>query len=232
MVRQGEEVRFGLFPSFNYTRDSATGEFAGFGIELARHFAQEEGRTLHLKEYGAPPSVVQALKNNECDIALLGLDPERGREVDFSPPYLKADFTFLVPADSGIDRIAQVDRPGQRVAVVRGHAMEIALRGKLDRAEWVFAKTPDEGFEMVRSGQADLQAGIRPGLLAYAGQLPGARVLPDSYGENVLALAVAKGNGDWLAAINRFVLDARASGLIQQIIRETGLAGVESVLTS
>jgi len=232
MTTPEDIVRFGLFPSFFYAKDGATGELAGFGIELARSFAEAQGRKLLLKEYEAPPSVVRALKDDECDLACLGLDPGRGAEVEFSPPYLRADFTFLVRADSGIERISDVDRPGLRVAVVRNHAMEFALRGKLHRAEPLFAATPDEAFDMVRAGQADLLAGIRPGLLGYADRLPGSRVLQDRYGENVLALAVAKGRNDWLSAVNRFVLDARASGLLRRIIQATGLAGVEPVQTS
>jgi polar amino acid transport system substrate-binding protein len=228
----GESVRFGLFPSFFYTKDRMTGAFAGFGIELARSFADTQRRPLHVQEYGAPPDVVRALADNHCDVALLGVDPGRGTEVDYSPPFLRADFTFLVQAGSRIDRISQVDQPGHRVAVVRDHAMEFALRGKLLRADRVFARTPDEGFDMVQAGHADILAGIRPGLLRYADLLPGSRVLHGRYGENVLALAVAKGRDDWLPAINRFVLNARKSGLIRRIIQETGLAGVAPVLTS
>jgi len=224
-------IRFGLFPSFFYTRDDATGAFAGFGIELARHFAEAQGRILLLTEYAAPPAVVRALKGNDCDVAFMGLNPERGADVDFSPPYLRADFTFLVPAGSGIDRISEVDRQGQRVAVVRGHAMESALQGKLLQANRVFASTPDEGFRMVQEGRADILAGIRPGLLRYAELLPGAHVLNDRYGENVLAFAVAKARNDWLPAVNQFVLHARSSGLLREIIHATGLAGVEPVLT-
>lgn len=232
MREQEGSVRFGLFPSFFYTKDSATGALAGFGIELARNFAEAQGRTLILREYGAPPAVMRALTDNDCDVAALGVDLERGMDVDFSPPYLRADFTFLVQADSRINRISDVDQPGQRVAVVRNHAMELALRGKLLRADRVFARTPDEGFNMVQVGDADILAGIRPGLLRYADLLPGSRVLHGRYGENVLALAVAKGRDDWLPEINRFVLNARKSGLIQRIIQATGLPGVAPVLTS
>ncbi|NQU72703.1 MAG: transporter substrate-binding domain-containing protein [Rhodospirillales bacterium] len=231
MGELGGHVRFGLFPSFFYTKDSATGAFSGFGIELARSFAEAQGLTLLLTEYGAPPAVVRALTDNDCDVALLGVDPERGMDVDFSPPYLRADFTFLVQADSRIDRISDVDQPGQRVAVVRNHAMEFALRGNLLRADCVFARTPDEGFDMIQAGHADILAGIRPGLLKYADLLPGSRVLRGRYGENMLAFAVAKGRDDWFPAINRFVLNARTSGLIRRIIQETGLAGAAPVLT-
>ena len=67
------------------------------------------------------------------------------------------------------------------------------MRGKLASAQPVYADKPDGAFEMFRAGQADVLAGIRPGLLMYAGKMPGTRVLEDRYGRNVIALAVKKG---------------------------------------
>ena len=185
-----------------------------------------------MTEYGAPPDVVQAMKNGACDVSLLGIDPGRGADIDFSTPYLRADFTFLVQASSDIDRIADIDRPGRRIALVRNHAMEFALRDRLEKADRVFAATPDESLDLVKAGDADVLAGIRPGLIGYARRWPGSKVLVDRYGENVLAFGVPKGRDDLLAAIDRFVMTARGSGLLSQLVQATGLAGAEPVLAS
>jgi hypothetical protein len=42
LVRAGK-VRVGLFPSFVYTRDPATGQLRGVGIEIARALAARLG---------------------------------------------------------------------------------------------------------------------------------------------------------------------------------------------
>jgi HNH endonuclease len=47
--------------------------------------------------------------------------------VDFSPPILQLDYTFLVPAGSSIQRIADADRTGVRIAAVRDHASSLTL---------------------------------------------------------------------------------------------------------
>ena len=60
----------------------------------------------------------------------------------------------------------------------------------------------------------------------YAGMMPGARVLEDRYGRNVIALAVRKGEGAWLAFISAFVEQARADGTVKQAIDSAGLRGV------
>jgi polar amino acid transport system substrate-binding protein len=157
----------------------------------------------------------------------LALTPARAAAVDFSPPLLAADFSYLVPDRSAVRSIADADRPGMRIALVRHHAMDTALRGQLQAAKPVYAETPDAAFELFRSGAADVLAGIRPGLLTYASLLAGTRVLADRYGRNVIALAVKKGETGWLGEVSAFVEQARAEGAVQRAIESAGLRGVE-----
>src|ERR1043166_2956184 len=176
-IARSGALRLGLFPSFFYRKDQ--GEPRGVGIEIARALAARIGVALQATEYASPPQVVEALAAGEADVALLGIDPVRGRDVDFSPPLLVAEFTYLVPESSAAHTIAEADRPGVRIALVRHHAMDTALRGKLAQAQPVYADTPDAAFEMFRQGDAEVLAGIRPGLLMYVGKLSGTRVLDD-----------------------------------------------------
>lgn len=226
LVRTGR-VRAALFPSFLYRKNAATGELQGLGIELTRALAESLGVAAEPIEYPTPPEAVRGLVTGACDVAFFGIDPGRGADMDFSPPYLQADFTFLVPAGSAIGSIADADQPGLRVAVVRHHAMDIALRGKLKHAAPVYAESPDAAFDLLRSGDVEVLAGIRPGLLRYADALPGARVLESRYGANVLAIAVAKGFAGRLAYVGEFIEQAKASGLLHRTIAKAGLRGVE-----
>jgi polar amino acid transport system substrate-binding protein len=168
ILRRGA-LRLALFPSFFYRREH--GQPHGVGVTVARALADRIGVPLLSTEFASPPKAVEALAQDAADVALLGIDPARAAEVDFSPPLLSADFTYLVPAGSIVFSISDADRPAHRVVLVRHHAMDTAL--KLAHAERVYAGTPDAAFEMFRAGQADRLAGIRPSLLMYAGTLPG-----------------------------------------------------------
>jgi polar amino acid transport system substrate-binding protein len=124
--------------------------------------------------------------------------------------------------------IADADRAGTRIAVVRHHAMDSALHGMLSNAERVYIDTPDQAFALLRERKVEVLAGIRPGLLHYAGQFAGACVLDDSYGRNVIALAVRKGAPDWLTVVCGFADQARIDGTVRQAIAQAGLAGVDA----
>lgn len=224
-------LRIGLFPSFMYTRvvtgGSGSPELEGIAVALGRALAARRGDKLESIEYAAPPQVVAGLKAGGCDAAFLGIDPVRARDVEFGPPLMRADLTFIVPAGSAAISMADIDQPGVRVAVVRNHTMETQLLGKLAAASMVYAATPDAAIELLRAGAADVAAGIRPGLMAYAARLPGARVLADRYGSNAIALAVLKGRPAPLAEITAFSAAAKASGLAHSALAAAGLLGVE-----
>jgi polar amino acid transport system substrate-binding protein len=152
------------------------------------------------------------------------MGPDRSRAgVDFSPPILQLDYTFLVPAGSSIQHTADADRAGIRIAVVRDHASTLTLSRMFKHAQLMYAATPDPTFELLRTGQAEAFASIRAVLLAYSSKLPGSRVLEDHYGANLLEMVVPKGQTARLAYISEFVEQAKASGLVQQAIERAGL---------
>ncbi len=227
-IAAGGILRVGLFPSFFYGR-SADGELTGWGIEMARELAQRLGVAAVFVERASPPAVVQALRGGDCDVAFLGISAERAAEVDFTPPWVQAEFTFLVPTGSLIERIGDADRAGLRIGVVRNHAMDSALHGKLLQAPRVYANTPDAAFAMLERSEVDVLAGIRPGLVGYAARAPGSRVLADRYGANVIGLAVAKGDSAWRDLVSTFVADSKASGIAQAAAVRVGAAGLEIV---
>lgn len=221
-------LRVGLFPSFFYSRAKG-GELVGWGIEMARALAAQLGLEPEFLERASPPAVVSALRAGECDIAFIGITPERKSEVDFSAPWVRGEFTFLVPAGSAVARIGDADKPGIRVGVVRNHAMDAALKGKLAAATTIYADTPDAAFALLESGEVDALAGIRPGLNAYAARAPGSRVLADSYGANVIGLAVAKGEPQWHALICRFVEGSKSDGSARAAAERVGARGLDIV---
>jgi polar amino acid transport system substrate-binding protein len=225
------KLRVGVFPSFQYSKDSATGQPRGLAIGIARALATRLGLgEVITVEHPTPPQVVQCVKTGACDVGFMLIDPARAIEVGFTPPFVRSDFTYLLPAGSSIRRAADVDRPGVRIAAVRGHASTAALVRIITQAQPVYADEYDPTFELLRTGNADAFASIREMLLQYSGQLPGSRVLEDSYQSNFAGIAVPKGNVGRLAYISEFLDDMKRSGSLQRAIDGAGLRGVEVVV--
>jgi polar amino acid transport system substrate-binding protein len=219
-----------------YTQGPGTDEIragadGGAVIEIARALGARIGIEMRLIGYATPHVALDGLKAGECDMILMGIDPVRAADVDFSPPVVQFDYTCLVTAASPIHCFAEADRPGIRIAAVRNHASTLTVSRILKYAELVYAETPDATFELLRSGSADVFASTRFALLKYSTKQPGFRVLEDRYGANLLALAVPKGNVRRLAYVSEFIEEAKASGLAQKAIDRAGPHGV-TVATS
>ena len=225
---QAGKIRVGMH-SIMYTEDPRTGALkaASTGIillDIARTLGARIGVEVVPVGHPTIPEMLTCLTAGACDMGFMGPDRSRGG-VDFSPPILQLDYTFLVPAGSSIQRIADADRPGLRVAVVRDHASTLTLSRIFKHAQLIYAATPDPTFELLRTGHADAFASIRAVLLAYSPKLPGSRVLADHYGANLLGMVVPKGRDARLAYISEFIEQAKASGLVQQAIERAGLPG-------
>jgi polar amino acid transport system substrate-binding protein len=225
---QAGKIRVGVH-SIMYTKDPGTGELkaASTGIillDIARALAARIGVEVVPVGHPTIPEMLTCLTAGPCDMGFMG--PDRSRAgVDFSPPILQLDYTFLVPAGSSIQRIADADRPGVRIAVVRDHASTLTLSRILKHAQLVYAATPDPTFELLRTGHADAFASIRAVLLGYSPKLPGSRVLDEHYGANLVGMVVPKGQAARLAYISEFIEQAKAAGLVQQAIERAGLPG-------
>lgn len=146
--------------------------------------------------------------------------------MDFSPAVLQFDFTYLVTVDSSIQSAADADCPSTRIAVVRNHASTLCLNRVRKHAELISAETPDLAFDLLRSGDADAWESTRPALLEFSARLSGSRVLDDCFGANFTAMAVPQGQSGRLAYISEFIEEAKASGLVQRAINDSGWRGV------
>jgi len=224
---QGGKLRLAIFlPQYN--KDPTTGAIRGVGTgfvaaELSRALAARIGVELQILGYPTPLKTVEALKARECDLALMGIEPSRVSEVDFTPAVVQFDYTYLVPAGSTIAGTKDADQAGIRIAVVRNHASTMTLSRLVKHAELIGADLPDEAFDLLRSGKVHLFAAPREVLMDYAATLPGSHVLEDAYGVNNIGVAITKGAPGRLAYFSEFFDEAKASGLVRDAIDRGGL---------
>jgi polar amino acid transport system substrate-binding protein len=229
LVRAGQ-IRIGVFPSFQSSKDSVAGEPRGLALGIARAFAARLGLSdVVTIEHPTPPDVIECVKAGRCDMGFMLIDPARATEVDFTPPFVRSDFTYLLPPESRIRGAPDVDRNGMRIATVLGHASTAALVRTIKQATPVYVDTYEIAVKLLRTGRADAFASIREMLLQYSRQVPGSRVLEDSYQSNLAGIAIAKGNTGRLAYVSEFLDDIKRSGALQQVIDDAGLRGIDVV---
>jgi len=195
-------------------------------VEAARAYAARIGVPLVIVEHATPPEAIACLKSDACDQLFLPFDARAAQIGNFSNPIFQFDYTLMVPAGSAIAKVTDADRPGIRIAAIRNHASTNELVRQIKHAEFIYAETPEQTFALVRDGKADVMASTRLLLLDFSTKLSGASVLADRYGANINRMVVPEGKADWLAYVNEFVEEAKASGAVQQFIERGGTRGV------
>jgi polar amino acid transport system substrate-binding protein len=207
-------------------RDKTTGEVTGTTATLGRALARHAGVPAAINEYTAVAKLMEDAKAGAWDIAVVAIDPARRSVIDYAPPHIVVDLTYLVAPGSGIRSVAEADQPGVRIAAARGAATTLFLERTLKNATVVAAENEPAAFALVREGKAQAYAQNRYMLLGLAEGLPGARVVDDRFSAAELAIALPKGRTAALAYVSAFVEDAKRSGTVTRAIESAGLRGV------
>lgn len=203
-------------------RDRATGALSGVAIDLAEELGRRVELPVELVAYESAGKMFAAVKTAAWDTAFLAVDPGRAGEIDFTAPYLLIEGTYLVPAGSAIQSVAQVDRVGMRVGVSTGSAYHLFLRRELKNAQMIEADSPTGAFHLIRDGKVDVAAGVRQNLVANAAQLPGSRVLAESFMAIGQAMGVPKGRHAAARYLREFIEEAKTSGFVARALERSG----------
>jgi polar amino acid transport system substrate-binding protein len=201
---------------------AASGELAGVSVELARELGRRLKLPVDLTAYPGAGQVVDALGQGAWDVAFLAIDPLRAEVAAFSHPYVVIEGAYLVPADSPLRAVGDVDRAGVRVAVGRGSAYDLFLARELKQAQRVQAPTSAEALEWFLRDKLEAAAGVRQPMAAFAAAHPGTRLLPGAFMSIRQAMAVPKARQAAARYLDGFIEEMKASGFVARALARTG----------
>ncbi|HEX6145076.1 MAG TPA: ABC transporter substrate-binding protein [Geminicoccaceae bacterium] len=205
---------------------SAAGEPEGVAPDMARAIAERLGVPVAYVTYARPGELADAAGQDVWDVGLIAAEPSRAETIAFSPAYAEIEATYLVPADSPIGSIDEVDRPGVRIAIAARSAYDLWLTRHLQSAELVRAPSLDASYELFVADRLDALAGLRPRLLQDVEKLPGARILDGKFTAVQQAVGTAKANEAGAVFLHDFVEEAKASGLVADLIGRHRIRGL------
>jgi len=208
------------------TGPSEAGEPDGVSPGMARAIAERLGVPVRYVPYPRPGDLADAVGTDAWDIGLIGAEPQRAERIAFTAAYAEIEATYLVRADSPITALEQVDQPGIRIAVTARAAYDLWLERNIREATLLRADSLDGAFQRFTDEGLEVLAGLRPRLLADAEALPGARILEGSFSTVQQAIGTARANDAGAAFLREFVEEAKASGLVADLIARHGVRGL------
>jgi len=205
--------------------DAATGKPKGIAADLGRELGKRLGVPVELVPFPNPGAVADAAKTGVWDVGFIGAEPQRANEIDFTAAYVEIEATYLVPPGSQIKAIADVDRPGIRIAISDRSAYDLYLTRHLKHAELIRARG-DDVLKRFVSDKLDAMAGLRPGLVKNQASLAGSRILEGNFTAVQQAAGTPKGRPAGAKYLKAFIEDVKGSGLVANLIEKHGVRGL------
>ena len=207
------------------TGSTPEGDPDGVSPDMARAVAERLGVPLKLVAFKTPGELADAAVEDLWDIGNIGAEPERAKTIAFTPAYVEIEATYLVPAESPIQSIDEVDRDGVRIAVSARSAYELWLSDNIRHAELVLAQGIDASINTFVEQKLEALAGLRPRLVDDVKKLPGARILDGKFTAVQQAIGTKPDREAGAAFLRDFVEEAKASGFVASLIDKHGVSG-------
>ena len=208
------------------TGKTPAGDPVGVAPDMAREVATRLGVPVKYVTFNSPGELADQAGKGVWDIGLIGAEPQRAEMIAFTSAYVEIEATYLVPAGSRLNTIADVDAPGVRIAVAGRSAYGLWLERNLRHAELVRADSLGGATEQFIQQKLDALAGLKPGLLADLDKLPGARIIEGKFSSVQQAIGTGKRNTAGAAYLNEFVEEAKRSGVVARLIERHKVRGL------
>jgi polar amino acid transport system substrate-binding protein len=222
VLRAGINLSNGLL----VTGMSQSGNPRGVAPDMAAEIARRLAVPVAYVKFDRPSKLADAAGTDAWDIGLIGAEPARAEKIAFTPAYCEIEATYLVRESSPLRNIADVDRPGSRIAVRAGSAYDLWLTRNLKHAMLVRSDSADGPFNQFVAEDLDALAGLRPQLISEVGKLAGAKILPGNFTAVQQAIGTLKSNIAAAAFLREFVEEAKRSGFVAGLIERHKVVGL------
>lgn len=204
--------------------DAASGVSRGVAPDLGAELAARLGVPVAFQTYEDAGKVADAVSG--WDVAFIGAEPQREHVIAFTPAYVEIEATYLVPANSPLHVVEDVDRPGVRIATADRSAYDLYLARTLRAATLVRADGIPASFDRFVAEGLDALAGLKPRLLADQARLPGSRILDGRFTTVRQAIGTPRERSAAAAWLTAQVADVKASGWVAAAIARHGVQGL------
>ena len=124
----------------------------------------------------------------------------------------------MVPKDSPLKTVADVDRDGIKIGVNKASAYDLFLTRTLKHAQLMRA---ENGVDLFVSEKLDVAAGVKQPLIAYAKMHPDVRIMDGRFMEIRQAMGTPKGRETGARYLRAFVEEMKASGFVADALKRS-----------
>ena len=199
-------------------RHQATGEPKGITVDLARELGRRLGVPVELVQFDAAGKVFEVVKTGTLDIIFLAIEPVRAAEIAFTAPYVLIEGVYMVPKNSSLKTVVDVDRDGVRVGVNEGSAYDLYLTRTLKHAKLARG---ENGIDLFIKDKLEAAAGVKQALVEFAKTNSSVRVMDGRFMEIQQAMGTPKGRDAGARYLRAFIEEMKASGFVADALKRS-----------
>ena len=202
------------FPPYEYFTDT----YQGVDIDLAQMIADELGVELVVEDMDFD-LLIEALNLEKGNIVAAGMSitAERAEAVDFTIPYVDSTLVIVVPEGSDIQ--SAEDLAGKRIAVQESTTSDLYVSGEIDAGEIVRMKNAvDTGAALLANKADAIVMDILTAESIVAANEGEMFILEEPLAVEQYAMAIKKGQEDFVALVNSVLQKAVDAGTVEELI--------------
>jgi len=191
----------------------------GVTPELAKELAKRLGVPYELTAFDGAGKAFEAAKAGKIDIVFLAIEPVRAAEIAFTAPYVLIEGVYMVPKDSKLKTVADVDREGIRIGVNKASAYDLFLSRSLKKATLVRGESDVDIFI---KDKLEAAGGVKQPLVAYAKTNPNVKIMDGRFMEIQQAMGTPQGRDPaGTKYLHAFVEEMKKSGFVAAALKRS-----------
>jgi glutamate transport system substrate-binding protein len=197
-LQEAGEIRIGVkfdVPPFGF-ENPQTGEVEGFDVDLGTYIAERLGVEPTFRE-ATTDNRIPLLVDGTIDLILstMTITEERDLEIDFSEPYYVANGDVLVPEDSDIQSIEDLN--GRRVCTALGSTYQETIKKEAADADLRLVDLYSECFDQIQTGAVDAVSTDNVILTGMVSQDPSLELLGLDYTTEPYGAGITEGDTEF-----------------------------------
>ncbi|MBB5183505.1 substrate-binding periplasmic protein [Catenisphaera adipataccumulans] len=223
--KEKEVITVGISPDYKpYEYLTKKDKLTGFDVEMVEYFedylSEEEGKEVDFQFKQMDfDNIVTQIQGDQVDVGISGFTYSKKRKVEWSDPYLESKEVAVVPADSDISSLDDLE--GKKLVAQTGSTGEEAAKS-VKKADVTGLKDVQEIMNAVKANQYDA-AIVDTGVAEQYASSGDYKVLDGALKDEKNYIIAKKGNKKMIKKINKCIAAFRASDEYQTLCDKYGL---------
>ena len=230
-VTKSHALRVCIFPGYYAItyRDPASNKLTGIDIDLSQELGKDLGAQVQYVETSFGTFIAD-LQTNKCDVGMFGIGVtlKRAQAVEFTTPYLQTGIYAVARKGGPVASWADIDKPGQKVAVQLGSYIEPFMQGYLKQAKVVSVAPPATREQELMARHVDAEIVDYPTAQKVTAEFDWATTIEPTTKLIATPFAYAINPGDqiWLNYLNLFVATIKRDGRLAAAAQRNNLGPI------